>query len=126
MPTLSALSPPTKEPAFPAPRTGDGPRLARRVLGLAWPVLALNLLILTVDLSDRYLVGNLPAPTPEVAQARQSARGTAHYVAWFISSYTVLVSVGAEPWSRIALEQATGEPLAGPRDRRSSSPASSA
>ena len=65
------------------------------MLGLAWPVLALNLLILTVDLSDRYLVGNLPAPTPEVAQARQSARGTAHYVAWFISSYTVLVSVGA-------------------------------
>jgi putative MATE family efflux protein len=70
-------------------------RLARRVLGLAWPVLALNLLVLTVDQSDRYLVGNLPSATPAEAQAKLAAQGTAHYVAWFISSYTVLVSVGA-------------------------------
>jgi putative MATE family efflux protein len=94
MPT-SALPPPAAEPGFSTPLTGDTPQLARRVFGLAWPVLALNLLILTVDLSDRFLVGNLPAPTPEVSQARLAARGTAHYVAWFISSYTVLVSVGA-------------------------------
>jgi putative MATE family efflux protein len=50
---------------------------------------------MTVDMSDRFLVGNLPSPTPEVAEARLAARGTAHYVAWFISSYTALVSVGA-------------------------------
>jgi putative MATE family efflux protein len=95
MPTPTALPPPVAEPVFPDRSVAESPQLARRVLGLAWPVLALNLLILTVDLSDRFLVGNLPAPTPEVAQARLAARGTAHYVAWFISSYTVLVSVGA-------------------------------
>jgi putative MATE family efflux protein len=71
------------------------PRLAQRVLGLAWPILLLNLLILFVDLSDRYLVGNLPAADATVARAMLAAQGTAHYVAWFISSYTVLVSVGA-------------------------------
>jgi putative MATE family efflux protein len=78
-----------------APAACESPHLARRVLSLAWPVLALNLLVLTVDLSDRFLVGNLPSPTPHEAQAKLAAQGTAHYVAWFISSYTVLVSVGA-------------------------------
>ncbi len=92
MPTAALPLPVADLAPFAAPA---GPQLVRRVLGLAWPVLALNLLILTVDLSDRFLVGNLPSPTPEVAQARLAARGTAHYVAWFISSYTVLVSVGA-------------------------------
>jgi putative MATE family efflux protein len=92
MPTSAALPPTALEPARAAEVDS---RLARRVLSLAWPVLALNLLVLTVDLSDRFLVGNLPAPTPEVAEARLAARGTAHYVAWFISSYTILVSVGA-------------------------------
>ena len=93
---MSTASPPTAlEPVIAAKPDS---RLARRVLSLAWPVLALNLLVLTVDLSDRFLVGNLPAPTPEVAEARLAARGTAHYVAWFISSYTILVSVGARPW----------------------------
>ena len=95
MPTPAALPPPTSEPLYSTRPAGVAPRLARRIIGLAWPVLALNFLILTVDMSDRFLVGNLPAPTPEVAQARLAARGTAHYVAWFISSYTVLVSVGA-------------------------------
>src|SRR5436190_22341979 len=80
-------------PALAPP--GPAPHLARRVLGLAWPVLALNLLVLTVDLSDRFLVGNLPSATPHEAQSKLTAQGTAHYVAWFISSYTVLVSVGA-------------------------------
>lgn len=72
-----------------------GPSLARRVLWLAWPVLTLNLLVLTVDLSDKFLVGNLSSPTAHEAQAKLNAQGTAHYVGWFISSYTVLVSVGA-------------------------------
>ena len=102
MPT-PAISPAAADagPALPSPAAGgdlDGkaePQLARRVLGFAWPVLALNLLVLAVDLSDHFLVGNLMAPTPEVAEARLAARGTARYVAWFISSYTALVSVGA-------------------------------
>lgn len=71
------------------------PRLARRVLGLAWPVLALQLLVMTVDLSDRFLVGHVPGAGPEVAQSMLAAQGTAHYIAWFIGSYTVLVTVGA-------------------------------
>ncbi|HEY1375868.1 MAG TPA: MATE family efflux transporter [Gemmataceae bacterium] len=92
MPT-SAVRPPAAAEAVAPPTPAPG--LARRVLGLAWPVLALNFLILSVDLSDRFLVGNLPSPTPHEAQAKLAAQGTAHYVAWFISSYTALVSVGA-------------------------------
>jgi putative MATE family efflux protein len=89
-PAVEAFAAPAAEPS-----SITAPHLARWVLGLAWPVLALNLLILTVDLSDRFLVGNLPNPSPHEAQAKLAAQGTAHYVAWFISSYTVLVSVGA-------------------------------
>jgi putative MATE family efflux protein len=65
------------------------------VLSLAWPVLALNALILAVDHSDRYLVGNLPGADPVAKRSMLAAQTTAHYVAWFISCYTVLVSVGA-------------------------------
>jgi putative MATE family efflux protein len=95
MPTPAAAPPPGSEVMHLGRPPGVEPRLARRIIGLAWPVLALNFLILIVDMSDRFLVGNLPAPNAEVAEARLAARGTAHYVAWFISSYTVLVSVGA-------------------------------
>jgi MATE family, multidrug efflux pump len=89
--------PPAEPLAAPAAEPSSVPasQLARRVIGLAWPVLALNFLVLTVDLSDRFLVGNLPSGTPHEAQAKLAAQGNAHYVAWFISSYTVFVSVGA-------------------------------
>src|SRR2546425_13290054 len=70
------------------------PRLARRVLGLAWPVLALQLLVMTVDLSDRFLVGHVPGAGAEVAQSMLAAQGTAHYIAWFIGSHTGRVPVG--------------------------------
>src|SRR5438093_8986414 len=88
------------------------PRLARRVLGLAWPVLALQLLVMTVDLSDRFLVGHVPGAGSEVAQSMLAAQGTAHYIAWFIGSYTVLVTVGATAvvaWSVGAGEWDTAE-----------------
>src|SRR5438445_9898782 len=84
-------------------------RLVRRVVGLAWPVLALQLLVMTVDLSDRFLVGHVPGAGPEVAQSMLAAQGTAHYIAWFIGSYTVLVTVGATAvvaWSVGAGERA--------------------
>src|SRR5439155_26355663 len=71
------------------------PRLSRRVLGLAWPVLVLQLLVMTVDLSDRFLVGHVPGAGSEVEQSMLAAQGTAHYIAWFIGSYTALVTVGA-------------------------------
>jgi Na+-driven multidrug efflux pump len=72
-----------------------GRSLARQVLWLAWPVLALNSLVLLVELSDRFLVGNLSGVDAEDTRHMLASVATAHYVAWFISSYTVLVSVGA-------------------------------
>jgi putative MATE family efflux protein len=94
MPTPAVQSPTGEHSRLVLGHAADQ-RLARRVLGLAWPVLALNLLVLIVDLSDRFLVGHLPAASPHEAQAMLAAQTTAHYVAWFISSYTALVSVGA-------------------------------
>jgi putative MATE family efflux protein len=66
----------------------------RLVLTLAWPVLAQQLLILVVTLSDRLLAGrfqHLDAPDQVATQAAQT---TANYLAWFLTSYTVLVTVG--------------------------------
>jgi putative MATE family efflux protein len=80
--------------------------LWRAVLLLALPVLAQQFLVLVVSLSDRFLAGRfagMPEPTANAAEvertpqqvAYQSAQTTANYLAWFISSYTVLVSVGS-------------------------------
>jgi MATE family, multidrug efflux pump len=88
-----APTPVTESPITDVPADGRG--LSRRVFSLAWPVLALNSLVLLVELSDRYLVGNLSGVDAEDARAMLASVATAHYVAWFISSYTVLVSVGA-------------------------------
>src|SRR5207244_12525295 len=104
------MTPLTAADALPA--APPIPRLARRFRGLAWPVLALQLLVMTVDLSDRFLVGHVPGAGPEVAQSMLAAQGTAHYIAWFIGSYTVLVTVGATAvvaWSVGAGEWSTAE-----------------
>jgi putative MATE family efflux protein len=66
-----------------------------RVVALAWPAWGQQFLILLVGLSDRYLAGNLEVADPENLSAYQAAQTTGNYLAWFISSYTVLVSVGA-------------------------------
>ncbi|HET6574741.1 MAG TPA: MATE family efflux transporter [Fimbriiglobus sp.] len=60
----------------------------RRVLGLALPALAQQLLLLAVQLYDQYLAGLFTA-------AHTAALNTANYLYWAASSYTVLVSVGA-------------------------------
>jgi putative MATE family efflux protein len=107
------------------------------VLALALPVLAQQFLILTVNLSDRFLTGRFASPSERVEAishrltaigvlgaatpgtalparvvgaeipwelgrqeterqvSYQAAQTTAGYLAWFISSYTVLVSVGS-------------------------------
>src|SRR5438128_225355 len=71
------------------------PRPAWRiVLALALPVLGQQLCILSVSLSDRYLAGNYQPTGAYEPQAYQSAQTTANYLAWCITSYTVLVSVG--------------------------------
>jgi putative MATE family efflux protein len=60
----------------------------RRVLGLAWPVLVQQWLILSVGLSDRFLAGHYLSQV-----TYQSAQTTAQYLAWFLNSYTVLITV---------------------------------
>jgi putative MATE family efflux protein len=65
------------------------------VLVLAVPALLQQMLVLAVSLSDRWLAGHAHAPNPDEQIALQAAQTTANYLAWFISSYTVLVSVGS-------------------------------
>src|SRR3954469_17816035 len=84
MPTPTVRSPAAPPEPSPVADVPPVPRLARRVLALAWPMLALNSLVLLVDLSDRFLIGNLPGAAATDARAMLSAQATAHYVAWFI------------------------------------------
>jgi putative MATE family efflux protein len=58
-------------------------------------VLVQQLLILSVSVSDRYLSGHLRADDSEELLAAQAAQTTAEYLAWFVSSYAVLVSAGS-------------------------------
>lgn len=62
------------------------------VLSLAWPALAQQGLSFIVLLSDRWLAGHLDSPEATRIQAAQT---TAHYLAWFITCYNVLVTVGS-------------------------------
>jgi putative MATE family efflux protein len=68
---------------------------ASLVLTLAVPALLQQMLVLIVSLSDRWLAGHAHAPDPDEQIALQAAQTTANYLAWFISSYTVLISVGS-------------------------------
>jgi putative MATE family efflux protein len=67
----------------------------RVVLTLALPVLGQQLLMLLVTLSDRLLAGRFQPAAPEQQAAYQAAQTTANYLAWFITSYMILVSVGS-------------------------------
>ncbi|MBX9623944.1 MAG: MATE family efflux transporter [Gemmataceae bacterium] len=71
------------------------PRTARRVLALALPALAQQYLHLVVRLSDQYLADRFPLPDPAARGDYLAALTTAGYLYWFVSSYTVLVSVGS-------------------------------
>jgi putative MATE family efflux protein len=72
-----------------------GQPIWRLVLVLAVPALAQQMLVLAVSLCDRWLAGHAHALNPDEQIALQAAQTTANYLAWFISSYTVLVSVGS-------------------------------
>jgi putative MATE family efflux protein len=65
------------------------------VLTLAWPVFVQQLLVLTVTISDRLLAGRFQSLDDAHQAATQAAQTTAGYLAWFITSYIVLVSVGS-------------------------------
>jgi len=67
----------------------------KQVLYLAWPVLAQQALIFSVGVYDRFLAGNNPPADVNEHVAYQAAQGNISYLVWFISSYTVLVSVGS-------------------------------
>jgi putative MATE family efflux protein len=99
---LSGAPPQPREDFHPiADADGQAPRLDLRkpiwqlVLVLAVPALLQQMLVLIVSLSDRWLAGHAHAPNPDEQIALQAAQTTANYLAWFISSYTVLVSVGS-------------------------------
>lgn len=67
----------------------------RQVLALALPALAQQYLLLVVQLSDQYLADRVPIADADVRKRYLSALTTAGYLYWFVSSYTVLVSVGS-------------------------------
>jgi putative MATE family efflux protein len=100
-PYLPAVAP-AAEPDEPAPLVVPVSRLLdpRRptwalVLMLAWPTLVQQLLVFAVNLFDGLMAGrfqNLAGPEQVATQAAQT---TANYLAWFLSSCTILVSVGA-------------------------------
>lgn len=69
--------------------------IGRQVLALALPALAQQYLYLLVRLSDQYLADHFELPDPSQRQIYLSALTTAGYLYWFVSSYTILVSVGA-------------------------------
>src|SRR4051794_13673785 len=69
--------------------------IARQVLALALPAMAQQYLHLLVRLSDQYLADNFRLPDPTHRKTYLAALTTAGYIYWFVSSYTVLVSVGA-------------------------------
>ncbi|MBI3823211.1 MAG: MATE family efflux transporter [Planctomycetes bacterium] len=64
----------------------------RLVIALSMPVLAQQGLHFVVLLSDRFLAGHLQV---EDHAAVLAASTTAHYLAWFITCYNVLVTVGS-------------------------------
>jgi putative MATE family efflux protein len=85
----------------PPPSAAEVPVVARPVptwrlvLGLAWPVLLQQLLILSVGFSDRLLAGRFQRVDAADQVASQAAQTSASYLLWFISSYNVLVTVGS-------------------------------
>ena len=89
---------PDEPPPFPAPPS----RLLDLrwptwllVLMLAWPVLLQQLLVFAVNLFDGLLAGRFQNVGPAEQIATQAAQTTANYLAWFLSSCSILVSVGA-------------------------------
>jgi putative MATE family efflux protein len=87
---------PDLQPAAAAPALLDPARPTwRRVLVLSWPVLVQQLLLMAVGLYDQYLAGNNPPADASLHVPYQAAQTTANYLAWFIASFSAVVSVGS-------------------------------
>ncbi|WP_439624807.1 MATE family efflux transporter [Gemmata sp.] len=78
----------------PPPARDERP-IWRTVLALALPAMAQQYLLVLVRLSDQYLADNFPVADPADRKTYLAALNTAGYLYWFVSSYTVVVSVGA-------------------------------
>lgn len=88
-----AASSPAMTPAAEAPAESSLPLPTwHLVIALALPVLGQQGLHFLVNLSDRYLAGHIDSVAN--LRALQAAQTTAHYLAWFIICYNVLVTVG--------------------------------
>ena len=93
---LSTRRPPARaRPAPGSPVTDLRKPVWQLVLLLAWPALVQQLLVWAVNVSDRLLAGRFQSLDPEFQTATQAAQTTAGYLAWFLASYTYLVSVGS-------------------------------
>src|SRR6478752_3357410 len=91
---MPATPPPVADaPGSPSPAL-SGP-IWRAVLALALPALAQQYLYLVVRLSDQYLADHFELPDPAKRPTYLAALATAGYLYWFVSSYTIIVSVGA-------------------------------
>jgi putative MATE family efflux protein len=100
--SLPPVVDPASEPDEPAPVVAPPSRLLdpRRptwllVLTLAWPTLVQQLLVFAVNLFDGLMAGRFQNVAGPEQIASQAAQTTANYLAWFLSSCTILVSVGA-------------------------------
>src|SRR3954469_1801023 len=82
-------------PAGPGPLSPPARPTWRLVLALALPALAQQYLHLLVQWSDQLLADRFVLPDPARRKAYLAALNTAGYLYWFVSSYTVLVSVGS-------------------------------
>lgn len=85
------VNPPELSPAL---LDRPGP-MWRRVVILVWPVLLQQWLVLCVPLFDTYLAGASSQLSGDDQTASQAAQTTAGYLMWFITCYTVFVSVGS-------------------------------
>ncbi len=65
------------------------------MLGLALPALAQQYLYLLVRFSDQYIAGCFKLADESQREVYLASLNTAGYLYWFVSSYTILVSVGA-------------------------------
>ncbi len=89
---------PEEPPALPVPATRllDPRRpMWLLVLTLAWPTLLQQLLAFAVSLFDGLMAGRFQDVAGAEQIASQAAQTTANYLAWFLTSFTILVSVGA-------------------------------
>ncbi|MGL6095873.1 MAG: MATE family efflux transporter, partial [Fimbriiglobus sp.] len=88
MTTAVDPDPPLLPPSSPAfPPSAGGP-VWRQVVGLAWPALAQQGLLLAIQLYDQYLTGPF-------SPAHKAALTTANYLYWFVTAYAVVVNAGA-------------------------------